>query len=975
MVDLRSNSLFSVALILSISVATVGCNSLSVTTPKGPAPSQIFTASLSSPKVYGFPGGSTIADSITVIRNGSAATLSTSVTGNPPGVSVATQGPGTANNGSVTLALNAGAQIGDYPLKVNISDGTNIFSLPLTLTVASTPYWKAPAVGSANSLGTITFPTPSQGTVTLLTPSITSTLGSLNCTETTWDSTGTQLTITYAVASTTVHVTIQVQQTNAGISAQLDADQPVISTVDLGAWNSALSVKAIAVPYYSSSIWYSQGLSEFINKYWDWRSTNATTMSGTAAQYKPKTDGTLNTMHELLEVVASSNVDTVFPFPGNAPSPYMKTMAGRLVLDIWDSRFSGIEQNLANLNDYGIGNCIGIIHNWQNAGYDNALPEHYPANETLGGSAGIQAAIAQGLKNGCLMGVHENYVDYYPNYPLFNSAAVALNSDASQMLSWLNQSTEIQSFSAKPTWMVANAQTQSPVIHKAYGTTAGYLDVHSAVSPSSHGDMNASSPGAGMLTTWVQSNQALWAYERQTHGGPVLGEGANHWYYSGLLDGVEAQLGTGSFAVNLDNALPLFVDFDVLRIHPLQVNHGMGYYNRWTSTATSSMTTAQMDAYRMQEVAFGHAPFLSDGAWSDIAHALVESNLVSPVAASYGTAQASSIQYNVNGSWISSSDAAQSSQFTQVQVAYNNGMTVVANSAPGSLNWNGLTIPQYGWAAQGDNLLAYTAMCGSTICDYAQTATSLFANARNQTDAEVSSGDASPSVKSITQGKGATFSVTYNWHVYNSPGTQIAYTAFVHFVNDSLVTSSDEGIVFQDDHWPSESTTQWSAGQSIGDGPFTISIPSSVPDGTYSIRVGLYDPATGQRLQLVGNNDGTERYIIGYLTISNGGSTISFTPPTTAANDPRLNSTGAIVDFGSVKTDGMLSMTQENGMWVLRPFPRYRNFTIYLNSDDYPMPSSVLAAGSTTSTVVPVANGSHWQLPLNGSKTYSWPVN
>lgn len=130
-----------------------------------------------------------------------------------------------------------------------------------------------------------------------------------------------------------------------------------------------------------------------------------------------------------------------------------------------------------------------------------------------------------------------------------------------------------------------------------------------------------------------------------------------------------------------------------------------------------------------------------------------------------------------------------------------------------------------------------------------------------------------------------------------------------------------------------------------------------------------------QRLQLVGNNDGTERYIIGYLTISNGGSTISFTPPAATAYDPRLNSTGAIVDFGSVKTDGMLSMTQENGMWVLCPFPRYRNFTIYLNSDDYPMPSSVLAAGSTTSTVVPVANGSHWQLPLNGSKTYSWPVN
>jgi hypothetical protein len=975
MADHRLNSLFLMAFVFPITAATIGCGNPSGTSQNNSTASPTFTASLSTSTVVAYPGVNSIADPITIIRNGSTASLSTTVTGNPPEVSVAVQGPATADSGSLTLGLKASAPVGDYLLNVNISDGTNSLSLPLKLTVAPTPYWKPPAVGSVNSLGTVTLPTSSQGTVTLLTPSIASPLGSLNCTETSWDLTGTQLTITYTVASTVVHVTIQVQQTDAGISAQLDADQPVISMVDMGAWNSALSVKSIAVPYYSNSIWYSQGLSEFINSWWDWHSTNATAMSGTEAQYKSKTDGTLNTMHELLEIAASPNVDNVFPYPGNTPSPYLATMAGRLVLDIWDSGFAGIQQNLAALNDYGIGNCIGIIHNWQHAGYDNALPEHYSANDSLGGSSAIQAAIAQGTENGCLMAVHENYVDYYPNYPLFNSAAVALNSDGSQMLSWLNTSTDIQSFSTKPTWMMTDAETQSPEIHQAYKTTADYLDVHSGVLPSSHGDMDASTPGAGMLTTWVQSNQALWAYERQTHGGPVLGEGRNHWYYSGLLDGVEAQMGAGSVASNLDNALALFVDFDLLRIHPLQINHGMGYYERWTKAGTPSMTTAQMDAYRMQEIAFGHAPFLSKGTWSDIYHALLESNLVSPVAAGYGTAQASSIQYGVDGSWISSSIATQNSEFAQVQVAYNNGMTVVANSASDSLNWNGLTIPQYGWAAKSNDLLAYTAMCGSTVCDYAQTATTIFANARNQADVMVSSGVASPTVKNVTQGNSAKFSITYNWQVYNSPGNQIAYTAFVHFVNDTLVTKTDSGIVFQGDHHFSKSTTQWSVGDSIDDGPITVSIPPSVPDGIYSIRVGLYDPSTGQRLQLVGNNDGTQRYIIGSLTISNGGSSVSFAPPAPATNDPRLNPTGSIVDFGPVKTDGMLSIAQEDGMWVLRPFPRYRNFTIYLNSDDYSMPSTVQAGGSTESTVIPIAGGSYWQLPLNGSKTYSWPVN
>ena len=33
------------------------------------------------------------------------------------------------------------------------------------------------------------------------------------------------------------------------------------------------------------------------------------------------------------------------------------------------------------------------------------------------------------------MAVHENYVDYYPNYPEFDPAAVALNSDGSRDMS------------------------------------------------------------------------------------------------------------------------------------------------------------------------------------------------------------------------------------------------------------------------------------------------------------------------------------------------------------------------------------------------------------------------------------------------------------------------------------------------------------------------------------------------------------
>ena len=148
--------------------------------------------------------------------------------------------------------------------------------------------------------------------------------------------------------------------------------------------------------------------------------------------------------------------------------------------------------------------------------------------------------------------------------------------------------------------------------------------------------MDARAPGAGTLAALLAGDTALWSYERKTHQGPVFGEGANHWYYSGMLDGVEAQFGAGVFPAQPGTRAPLFVDFDLKRIHPLQVNHGMGYYERWVSPGETISNTLTMDAYRMQEIAFGHAPFLGRIYWNDIAHALLESNLVTPVAKSYG---------------------------------------------------------------------------------------------------------------------------------------------------------------------------------------------------------------------------------------------------------------------------------------------------------------------------------------------------
>ena len=79
------------------------------------------------------------------------------------------------------------------------------------------------------------------------------------------------------------------------------------------------------------------------------------------------------------------------------------------------------------------------------------------------------------------------------------------------------------------------------------------------------------------------------------------------------------------------------------------------------------------------------------------------------------------------------------------------------------------------------------------------------------------------------------------------------YTVFVH-----LVAADDPArIVAQDDapplggRWP---TSLWLPGRTVDD-VHVVSLPADLAPGRYALRVGLYDPATGERLRLADGRD------------------------------------------------------------------------------------------------------------------------
>jgi hypothetical protein len=79
------------------------------------------------------------------------------------------------------------------------------------------------------------------------------------------------------------------------------------------------------------------------------------------------------------------------------------------------------------------------------------------------------------------------------------------------------------------------------------------------------------------------------------------------------------------------------------------------------------------------------------------------------------------------------------------------------------------------------------------------------------------------------------------------------YTVFVHLVNpedgDRLVAQGDSPPL--EGRWP---TSLWQPGVALDD-VHTIPLPQDLPAGTYDLLVGLYDPATGQRLSLPDGSD------------------------------------------------------------------------------------------------------------------------
>ncbi len=538
----------------------------------------------------------------------------------------------------------------------------------------------------------------------------------------------------YSVGERTIRVTTNFHFAQGGATrVDVSSDDPYIATVCFGEIGPVALRRTVHVPYYGP-ILYLQRERAFANVFVDFTKSQASDIAGSVASYRPRTDGSRNAVRETTYFAVSPDLTSALPTPPNAPSGQIANLSGRVVYDLFDDApFRESAAFLRELQTYGLGKYVVIEHTWQRAGYDVELPAVIPANIGHGGDTPLQELSRATADMGGIFALHENYEDFYPESKGYDPSDVAKLSDGTPVPSWKNKT---QSYAYKATAITKYAAVYSPQIHKLYGTSGSFIDVSSSVEPWFHVDFNAAESHAGQFRSGYDARTKLLAYERATHGGPVVGEGGNHWPLSGLLDGVEAQSNAYAPANLYGVMTPLLVDFDLTKVHPLQLNHGMGYISRWMEPVTSSGgdgTLTARDKYRMQEIAFGHQGFIGTELTRDLAFIWQESNLLPAITTRTATAIVTSVQYDVDGAMVDVNAAvAARSAFDRVKVSYDNGVEVWANgrSTSWAINDAGVVLPESGWCVKGTDILSYFGLLQGRKADYSETPDCIFAGTR-----------------------------------------------------------------------------------------------------------------------------------------------------------------------------------------------------------------------------------------------------
>ncbi|MBQ9455574.1 MAG: hypothetical protein IJU53_07900, partial [Thermoguttaceae bacterium] len=416
-------------------------------------------------------------------------------------------------------------------------------------------------------------------------------------------------------------------------------DAPSVAKISFGQAQGLESPQAVPVPYWTGGQGYSArrpavialaagpGEPGYLAGEVDWYLSAASYCSslhrvdGSSAvfhegvEYRPKTDGTWNPAFERFVVTVSPKFDEVLPFIPNPASPY-KAVAGT---NLWRVHAA---QERAQDRDfwlrawrYGLREVVINDHEtqWREGG--ESFTFRTSTDPTKGGDD-AQVEYSHFLRDrlGFMYGPYNNFTDFAPVNEFWSPDRVGRLPDGNFQPSWM------RTYGPKPYYVIDFCERLAPELAKKFYFNTAYCDVHTSVAPWNRTDYDARVPEAGKFAATFFAYGKVMLFQKKAWAGPVYSEGPNHYFYAGLTDGNYAQ----DQGYKLDEN-PWLVDFDLLRIHDLECDFGLGSLGMYSPGKTreerlfyvphqdepgEAGRDLLVDRYLAGTAAFGHIGFL-----------------------------------------------------------------------------------------------------------------------------------------------------------------------------------------------------------------------------------------------------------------------------------------------------------------------------------------------------------------------------
>ncbi|GAB6186767.1 hypothetical protein [Thermopirellula anaerolimosa] len=587
---------------------------------------------------------------------------------------------------------------------------------------------------------------------------------------------------------------------------------------------------------------------------------------------------------------------------GLRPAGGVQQAAGRFVFDLWGGRYRDSAEELRRAFRYGLTDSMVIWHNWQRWGYDYRLPEICPPNPQLGSFEDCRYLIESCREAGVLFGLHDNYIDFYPDAEGFSyRERIAFHSNGAPVRAWFNEGRQAQSYRYRADQVEPFLQSNLRWIRENLAPTAYFIDVWSSIGPYDYWTADGRFFDR-IFTRDSWGKHFAWIRELLGNNAPQISE-SGHDQLIGWLDGAQTN------HLRVGNPMPGYYRWsvwdweckDAERVpwfdaahHDRFVLHGAGYEGRYAAGLDTRLHGMYSDDYIATEVLTGHPAMVSRPFGEDVVRKYW---LLSPLMRALALDRIESVEF-VDGN------------IHRQHVRWQRGGEVWCNRGETDWEVQGAVLPQYGFLAKvplpsgGDQaspqvIEAAVARMDGVIVEYARSPQWLYFNGRKSYGGVL---PARPLPGAFRDLGGRRLELQVNWQLRRSLPEN--YVVFSHFCDE-------EGeIIFQGNMEPRRP-----------DGPIPGTVPTvlraNVPDqlkpgDTVELRIGAYDPRSGRRLTLAGPGDGDTRVRLGTLAVGEDDK-LTWTAQS-EVEDPlqaRMNSDGKAIDFGIVTTAQALRITRE----------------------------------------------------------------